>query len=281
MADLFFGQDLITLPAKKGRITPIDALSVTLFRLRSTADLQDLKMILCFQESTISTIFNVVCHHLAVHFFKFLVNARWVPGRRSMYAEAIKMAKDTPGNPCGFIDGKRVQVCRPSVAQEFYYSGYTSNHNQLYIGISFPDGTFSMHGPVYGRHNDVGALKVLGLKDDQVCDRFTGEMFSLGGDGIFRNQGIHFLTVDPNRMHVADCHSLSATRTSVEWMFGIIEQLFPFVGQWKKMRVFGTSPEEKFKAACVLAQVHNCFYPNQVSQFFGIQPPTLEELFQV
>ena len=280
VATFFFGHDLITLPAKKGSIAPIDALSVALSRLRSTADLQDLKMLLRYHESMISTIFNFVCHHLAVHFFGYLVNARWVPGRRCLYAEAIKSVDKTPGNACGFIDGKRIRVCRPSIVQDFYYSGYTSNHNQLYIGISFPDGTFSMHGPVYGRHNDLGALKVLGLKDDQVCEKLTGEMFSLGADGIFQNQGIHFLTADPNRMSVADCHRFSSARTSVEWMFGTIEQLFPFLSQWKRMRVFGTSPEEKFQAACVLTQVHNSFYPNQVSQHFGIKPPTLEELFQ-
>ena len=231
VANFFFGRDLITLPNKKGSIEPVNALCVALYRLRSTADLHELKMLLRYQESKISTIFNFVCHHLAVNFFRFLVNPQWVPRRRCAYVEAINKVSIVPRNVCGFIDGKRIRVCRPQVVQELFYSGYTSYHNQLYIGICFPDGTMSMHGPVYGRHNDLGALKVLGLQDDQVSDKITGSMYALGADGIFRRQRIHFLTADPNRMSVADCHSFSSARTSVEWLFGNIDQLLPYLHQ--------------------------------------------------
>ena len=33
--------------------------------------------------------------------------------------------------------------------------------------------------------------------------------------------------------------------------------------------------------AGMLANIQNCFHPNQVSQYFGLEPPTVEEYLRI
>ena len=55
----------------------------------------------------------------------------------------------------GFIDGTFLGVCRPSIDQRKYYSGYKKRHGIKYQGIVFPDGLIgSLDGPHVGEAND-------------------------------------------------------------------------------------------------------------------------------
>ena len=73
--------------------------------------------------------------------------------------------------------------------------------------------------------------------------------------------------------------SMSAVRTSVEWLFGDILNYFKFV-DFKKNFKIGLSAVGKMYIVCaVLRNALTCLYNNQTSYYFNLEPPTLQEYF--
>ena len=74
-------------------------------------------------------------------------------------------------------------------------------------------------------------------------------------------------------------HSMSAVRSSVEWLFGDIVNYFKFL-DFKKNLKLGLSQVGKMYIVCAI--LHNaltCLYGNTTSQFFHLDPPSLEDYF--
>ena len=73
--------------------------------------------------------------------------------------------------------------------------------------------------------------------------------------------------------------SMSAVRTSVEWLFGDILNYFKFVDFKKNLKI-GLSAVGKMYIVCaVLRNALTCLYKNQTSDHFNFEPPTLQEYF--
>jgi hypothetical protein len=73
--------------------------------------------------------------------------------------------------------------------------------------------------------------------------------------------------------------SMSAVRTSVEWLFGDILNYFKFVDFKKNLKI-GLSAVGKVYIVCaVLRNALTCLYNNQTSYYFNLEPPTLQEYF--
>ena len=135
-----------------------------------------------------------------------------------------------------------------------------------------------------GKKHDAGMLAESGLLADLQQNGFspTGQPMCLYGDpayplrlhlqGPFRNARRTPQMEDFNA-------AMSAVRTSVEWMFGDIVNKFKFLDFKKNLKV-GLSPVGKMYI--VSAILHNgitCMYGNQVSDFFALDPPSLQEYF--
>ena len=173
---------------------------------------------------------------------------------------------------------QQIEICRDQDFQDRYYSGYTKNHCLVYISICFPDGTACIRGPINGCHNDLGALDILGLNDEGIRNEITTDAFVLGGDGIFQSREQIETATDP-ALSADERHQFVKCRQSVEWSFQYIYSLFPFLRKWYTLRMrYGSAPE-KYNAACVLSQAMNTIKPNQISQYFGLLPPNLHEIF--
>ena len=73
--------------------------------------------------------------------------------------------------------------------------------------------------------------------------------------------------------------SMSSVRVSVEWLFGYVVNTFKFVDFKKNVKI-GLSPIAKTcRVSAILSNAHACLYGNTTSNFFDIEPPTLEEYF--
>lgn len=73
--------------------------------------------------------------------------------------------------------------------------------------------------------------------------------------------------------------SMSAVRTSVEWLFGDISNYFKFLDFKKNLKI-GLSQIGKMYIVCAILQnARTCLYLNSTSKFFGLDPPTLDEYF--
>ena len=73
--------------------------------------------------------------------------------------------------------------------------------------------------------------------------------------------------------------SMSTVRSSVEWIFGDIVNYFKFLDFKKNLKI-GLSAVGKMYVTCALMQnARNILYGSVTSEYFGVNPPTLEEYF--
>ena len=69
-------------------------------------------------------------------------------------------------------------------------------------------------------------------------------------------------------------------RVSVEWFFGDIINYFKFLDYKKNLKMGLSSVGKMYIACALLRNAVTCLYGNQTSEFFDLEPPTLEEYFQ-
>ena len=74
--------------------------------------------------------------------------------------------------------------------------------------------------------------------------------------------------------------SMNKVKVTVERMFGEVIHNFKFT-YFKKNLEIGLSCVGKFyRVSAILTNAHSCLYKSNVSQYFAIDPPLLEEYFQ-
>ena len=69
-------------------------------------------------------------------------------------------------------------------------------------------------------------------------------------------------------------------QVSVEWFFGDIINSFKFLDYKKNLKIGLSSVGKMYIACALLRNAVTCLYGNQTSEFFDLEPPTLEEYFQ-
>lgn len=73
--------------------------------------------------------------------------------------------------------------------------------------------------------------------------------------------------------------SMSTVRSSVEWIFGDIVNYFKFLDFKKNLKI-GLNAVGKMYVTCALMQnARSILYGSATSEYFGLNPPTLEEYF--
>ena len=78
---------------------------------------------------------------------------------------------------------------------------------------------------------------------------------------------------------VAYNKSMSSVRVSVEWIFGDIVNYFKFIDFKKNLKIGLSQVGKMYIVAAVLRNALTCLYGNETSQFFELDPPTLQEYF--
>ena len=69
-------------------------------------------------------------------------------------------------------------------------------------------------------------------------------------------------------------------RVSVEWLFGDVVNSFKFLDYKKNLKIGLSSVGKMYIVCALLRNAITCLYGNQTSEFFDLEPPTLEEYFQ-
>jgi hypothetical protein len=120
-----------------------------------------------------------------------------------------------------------------------------------------------------------GKLESLQLQNGIPLD----EMYKIYGDSIFpwlscllsRYHG-------PNLTAVQDLENevMSGEREHVEWHYGEVKQLFPFIDYALKNKILSSPVREAFVTAMILRNCHCCMNENKTSKFFECVPPFLE-----
>ena len=72
---------------------------------------------------------------------------------------------------------------------------------------------------------------------------------------------------------------MSALRISVDWLFGDVINSFKFLDYKKNLKI-GLSSVGKMHVVCaLLSNAITCLYGNNTSDYFGIEPPSLNNTF--
>jgi hypothetical protein len=73
--------------------------------------------------------------------------------------------------------------------------------------------------------------------------------------------------------------SMSAVRTSVEWLFGDAINYFKFFDYKKNLKIGLSSIGQMYIVCAILRNALTCLYGNQTADYFGMEPPTIQEYF--
>ncbi len=138
---------------------------------------------------------------------------------------------------------------------------------------------------VEGKRHDAAMLVESGLLDDLQQHAFSraGQPLCIYGDPAYplrvHLQAPYRHAVMTPQMQEFNT-SMSAVRTSVEWLFGDIINYFKFVDFKKNLKIGLSSVGKMYIVCAILRNALTCLYQNQTSYYFNLEPPTLQEYFR-
>lgn len=188
-------------------------------------------------------------------------------------------------NCWGFVDGTVRAVSRPGKNQRVLYNGHKKVHSIKFQSVAAPNGLIAnLYGPVEGKRHDSSMLMMSGLLTQLQQHSFNpnGDILCVYGDPAYplRPQlqaPFKGARLTPDQL--AWNESMSQVRVSVEWLFGDIVNYFKFLDFKKNLKI-GLSAVGKMYLSCALIQnAHSCLYGSTTSEYFNVDPPTLEEYF--
>ena len=136
-----------------------------------------------------------------------------------------------------------------------------------------------------GRRHDAGILVDSGLLHDLEQHAFSpaGQPMCLYGDlayplRVHLQTPFHHLPLMPLMEEYNK--SMSEVRIAVEWLFGDVINSFKFLDFKKNLKIGLSSIGKMYVVCTLLRNAKTCLYGNQTSDFFELDPPTLQDYFQ-
>ncbi|XP_046862995.1 uncharacterized protein LOC124456663 [Xenia sp. Carnegie-2017] len=206
------------------------------------------------------------------------------PENLKIYAETIHQKGAALDNCFGFIDGTVRQICRPGEMQRIVYNGHKRVHALKFQSVTLPNGIIAnMFGPIEGRRHDSAMLAESGLLNDlEEFAHWNGKPMCLYGDPAYPLR-IHLQAPYRNlplTMPMEEFNkSMSAVRISVEWIFGDIINYFKFLDFKKNLKISLSSVGKMYIVASLLRNALTCLQSNMTSDFFQLEPPSLQTYF--
>ena len=205
------------------------------------------------------------------------------------YARAIQRMGAPLGNCFGFVDGTVRPISRPDENQRIVYNGHKRVHTLKFQSVAVPNGLIAnLFGPVEGRRHDAGMLDESGLLTDlqRHCHTPHGVQLCIYGDLAYPlrpelmcpfREGDYWRPLTPRML--AFNTAMSSVRVSVEWLFGDITNYFRFIDFKKNLRIGMSAVGKQYIICALMGNALTCLYGNNTSQFFGVDPPSIEAYF--
>jgi len=181
---------------------------------------------------------------------------------------------------CGFVDGTMFDICRPVVAQESMYNGWKRGHKTKYQCVVLPNFLIGdWFGPASGRTNDSAMLG-----DSRLIERLTAMVERLGvplhlyGDSAYPSNAVLKRAPKGNQVlpeETALAKQMSKYRESVEWVFGKIGNLWPFITDKTRKQTGLRATGKEDCVAALLTNFHTCAYGGVANRYFNSRPPSM------
>jgi len=182
------------------------------------------------------------------------------------------------------LDAKKEQTCKPVRNERAMFTVYKKAHGPKYQTLEAPDGMiYHCSMAADGRRSDPGVLRDSNLLEywrsiyPLYLFRMVADTAYPNNDVISamyrrpRNERLQYLNQLFNQI-------LSPERVTVEWGYEKIVDLWAFVDYKKCQKLLKSNVEAIWHLAVWLTNLHNCVNGgNQISEYFEVKPPTLEE----
>jgi nuclease HARBI1 len=257
-------------------IETLEALAMLLRRLVSRDPPVSIAQLFQRSRSTVSRVLRVVLKLLSPKVNSCL---SWYPNlaqRVQLYNASIETMCPLLLRCVGFLDGTRVEICRPIRHQQSAYCGYKHMHCLIFQGVMAPDGLFiHAFGPVTGRHHDVYAYNRSNLKSRLIA--INSAVVADSGYPVttqLRSRVKFPMTAEHDELNL----QISKSRICVEWGYGRVKSLFPYLQTRDQLRSLQIPVGTFFMLGFFISNVRTCIdCRNIVSDYFECLPPTLEE----
>ncbi|CAN0376045.1 unnamed protein product, partial [Hapterophycus canaliculatus] len=154
--------------------------------------------------------------------------------------------------------------------------GHHKDHGVVFQLLLLANGMIGdLSGPLPGSRHDAHALRVSNLNPRLAALQEGDAAYPILShiDQGFRGANL----TDAQKVYNT---ALSSVRITVEWQFGKVVNIFPFVDFRKAMKLRLNPIGNNYIVAALLTNAHTTLYGCETSTYFGMMPPTLEQYFQ-
>ena len=224
------------------------------------------------------------------HLLDFDTDGVLHPDALCSYADAIRKAGAPAQTIWGFIDCTIRRICRPSIFQRVVYNGYKKYHALKFQAVVLPNGLFGhLYGPIEGRRADTGMLNesklIEACEEPAFTENGAGERqyLQIYGDSAYGLSRVLMSPYSgPGELSADELEwnrFMGSVRIEVEHTFGVVSRTWPFLNAGWKLRLLSSPVGTYYRVGVLLTNAMNCIRPNQISQVFNLDPPSLEEYF--
>ena len=201
------------------------------------------------------------------------------------YCEVL-IAKGSQLQYCwGMIDGTVRKMCRQTRHQREVFNGHHRVHAIKFQSIVIPNGLIAnLYGPMAGRRHDSALLHASGVQAYMQQNMISpdGQPMCIYGDPAYPltahvkrpHRGQH---LTPQEQAFNTAMSMSGVRQCVEWEFGKVVRLWAFLDFEKNLKLFLSPVGKLYMVGVLLTNCHTCLHGSETSQYFQLNPPSLEE----
>ena len=188
-------------------------------------------------------------------------------------------------NIVGLVDGTTVEICRPIRNQQAYYNGKDRIHCLKYQYLTMMNGIINhMHGPLLGPVHDSPMFDDSGVEQQlRGLTAHDGSQFILYADKAYRLSDLvvtPFRTIGHQPLQQQFNRVMSSIRIPNEWSVGMTEGLFKFNTYPKNLKVLLSPIGVYYLVSTILTNCHTCLHGNEISKYFDLAPPSIEEYLQ-
>jgi hypothetical protein len=273
--------DVLITP-NRDRIMSVEAFCLLLRRLSYPNRWVDLKDNFGRHPSSMSRILQCVMNYILLRIKVSLLFYPLNAERLQQYATAFLQRGVPPIIQLfSVIDTKKQQICRPSRHQRAFYSGHKRMHCVKYQTLEGPDGLFLHVSPCNdGRRGDGYILRKSRLQNFLEQNHLFNGYYVLG-DSAYPNNNVMVSIFRGNNLPAAAeafNRVMCPIRTCVEWGYAKIVRYWAFVDFKKQMKVQSGRIEAMWRIAAFLTNAVLCAKGyNQISKYFDLPPPTLDQ----
>jgi hypothetical protein len=130
-----------------------------------------------------------------------------------------------------------------------------------------------MVGPTSLRRNDLFLLRKSRINDRManMCQLYSTCNYSIFGDSAYHLESNISSYVAHEELFN---QSMKSVRIQIEWSYGSIASLFPYVANKMKLKILKTFMTHiVYTVAVILKNIYTCFYGNQSMLYFNIELP--------